>query len=313
MPEQLPPLTALRAFSAAARHLSFAKAADELHVTPAALSFQIKSLEEHLGAKLFNRLNRAVTLTEAGRILAPGTDEAFALLKTAWRSAKRQSLSNTLNVTAGPAFTAKWLAPRLIDFARAHPDIELRFVAGLRIMDFRRDEIDVAIRFGEKTYSDLTSVDLNAELVFPVMTPELANRYADLDALVQAPLIVDHSIDFLSPRCDWDNWFRAAGRQFFPSSGPHFSNADHAIDAALSGAGVVLGRSTLVAQDLASGRLVAPFDIAIKPQARFRLLCRPGAEERPAIAQFRDWVLGEMADEAGLFNHLDVVPVGATP
>ncbi len=310
MPEQLPPLTALRAFSVAARHMSFAKAADELHVTPAALSFQIKSLEDHLGAKLFNRLNRAVTLTEAGRILAPGTDEAFALLRAAWRNTKRQSQSNTLNVTAGPAFTAKWLAPRLIDFARAYPDIELRFVAGLRILDFDHDEIDVAIRFGEKTYPDLVSEDLNDELVFPVMTPELARRFSDLDALRQAPLIVDHSIDFLSPRCDWENWFLAARVKPPLSFGPHFSNADHAIDAALSGAGVVLGRSTLVARDLACGRLVAPFTKAIKPDARFRLLCQAGAQDRPSIARFRTWVQDEMAGEAGLLHPLDVVPLG---
>ena len=148
MLDRLPPLTALRAFEAAARHMSFAKAADELHVTPAALSFQIKSLEEHLGAPVFHRLNRAVELTEAGRALAPGISEGFQSLNAAWRTAQRLTNETTLMVTAGPAFTAKWLAPRFYEFARAHPEIDLRFSATLRNLDFGRDEVDVAIRFG---------------------------------------------------------------------------------------------------------------------------------------------------------------------
>ena len=148
MSDRLPPLTALRAFDAAARHMSFAKAAAELNVTPAALSFQIKSLEEHLGQPLFRRLNRAVALTEAGRVLAPGSADGFQTLSDAWRAARRLQDTRTLSVTAGPAFTAKWMAPRFYEFAKAHPEIELQFFAGLRIMDFDRDEIDVAIRFG---------------------------------------------------------------------------------------------------------------------------------------------------------------------
>ena len=147
MSDRLPPLTALRAFEAAARHMSFAKAAEELHVTPAALSFQIKSLEEHLGQPLFLRLNRAVRLTEAGRTLAPGVSDGFDTLTQAWRATRRLQNDTVLNVTAGPAFTAKWLAPRMYDFARAHPEIDLRFSATLRILDFERDDVDVAIRF----------------------------------------------------------------------------------------------------------------------------------------------------------------------
>ena len=123
MSDRLPPLTSLRAFEAAGRHLSFAQAAAELNVTPAALSFQIKSLEENLGQQVFRRLNRAVELTEAGRALLPGCTDGFEALRTAWRAAQRLNDTNTLTVTAGPAFTAKWLAPRLFDFAQAHPEI----------------------------------------------------------------------------------------------------------------------------------------------------------------------------------------------
>ena len=168
MDRRLPPLTALRAFDAAARHMSFAKAADELSVTPAALSFQIKSLEEHLGQPLFRRLNRAVELTEAGRALAPGAAEGFQALSAAWRAARRRQDDRTLTVTAGPAFTAKWLAPRLYEFAQTHPEIELRFSASLRMMDFDRDEIDVAIRFGYGPDPGLYALPLRREWITPV-------------------------------------------------------------------------------------------------------------------------------------------------
>ena len=242
MSDRLPPLTALRAFEAAARHLSFAKAAAELNVTPAALSYQIKSLEEHLGRPLFRRLNRAVELTEAGRTLSPGATEGFRLLAEAWRSLRRQADSDVLSVTAGPAFTAKWLAPRLFDFARAHPEIDLRFTASLRLMDFDRDEIDVAIRFGVGPDTGLYSLPLAREWVTPVMTPEMARDFPSPESLRDAPLIHDDSIAFLSPPCDWPAWFRAMGVDFTPEHGARFSQADHAVDAALAGAGVALGR-----------------------------------------------------------------------
>lgn len=309
MPDRLPPLTALRAFDAAARHLSFAKAAEELHVTPAALSFQIKSLERHLGQPLFRRLNRAVELTEAGRLLAPGTADGFAALTAAWRAARRLTDTQALTVTAGPAFTAKWLAPRMFDFAHAHPEIELRFTASLRLMDFERDEIDVAIRFGYGEDAGLYTLTLGHEWVTPVMTPELARRFATLEALKTAPLLYDDSISFLRPPCDWPAWFRAAGAPFTPESGVHFSQADHAVDAAKAGAGVVLGRRAMVVRDLAAGTLVAPFGLAIESQARFRFLCQKGAETRPQIAAFRDWILTEMDKTAYISDAMTIRPV----
>ena len=219
MSDHLPPLTALRAFDAAARHMSFARAAEELNVTPAALSFQIKSLEEHLGQPLFRRLNRAVELTEAGRALAPGASDGFQILSSAWRAARRLQDQRTLTVTAGPALTAKWMAPRLYDFAQAHPEIELRFSASLRIMDFDRDEIDVAIRFGYGPDPDLYALPLAEEWVTPVMIPDLAARYPTPESLTKAPLIFDESISFLDPPCDWPAWFRAVGIDFTPDHG----------------------------------------------------------------------------------------------
>lgn len=309
MPDRLPPLTALRAFEAAARHMSFAKAAEELHVTPAALSYQIKSLEEHLGEALFIRLNRAVELTEAGRTLAPGASEGFQTLVTAWRATRRLQDSSTLNVTAGPAFTAKWLAPRLYEFARAHPEIDLRFSATLRMMDFERDEVDVAIRFGYGPDAGVWSMPLSTEWFTPVMLPELAAKYPTPESLTEAPLIFDESTTFLSPPCDWPTWFRAMGVDFAPQHGPHFSGADHAVDAALAGVGVVLGRRAMVIKDIFEGRLVAPYGVALGTKAQFRFLCRNGTENRPQITAFRNWILAEIAKTTSVHQQLRIIPV----
>lgn len=312
MASQLPPLTALRAFDAAARHMSFAKAADELNVTPAALSFQIKSLEEHLGAPLFKRLNRAVELTDAGRALAPDAKAAFETLTNGWRAARRTQDHQSLTVTAGPAFTAKWLAPRLFDFAQEHPEIELRFSASLRLVDFARDDVDVAIRFGLGSDPGLYSLPLAEEWVTPVMLPEMVARHGTLEGLREAVLIVDESIGFLEPPTDWQAWFRAMGTN--PpdqSSGPRFSQADHAVDAALTGIGVALGRRALVIKDLAEGRLVAPFGKVLATGARFRFLCPEGAETRPQVAAFREWMLREIdktAHVAAQFEALERAP-----
>lgn len=294
--DRLPPLTALRAFEAAARHLSFARAADELNVTPAALSFQIKSLEEHLGTPLFHRMNRAVALTEPGRILAPGASDGFATLSAAWRAARRAVDETTLTVTAGPAVTAVWLAPRFYDFAQAHPEIELRFSAAVRMMDFDRDEIDVAIRFGTGPDTGLHADPLLPEYFTPMMTPDMAERFGTLEGLKTAPILHDDSVRFLEPPRDWAAWLTASGLTRGDMQGPRFSQADHALDAAIAGAGVVLGRTTLAAKALRDGRLVAPFEVALDTPASFRMLCQKGTEDRPRIKAFREWILAEIAD-----------------
>ncbi len=294
MIDRLPPLKALRAFEAAARHMSFAKAAEELHVTPAALSFQIKNLEAHLGQPLFRRLNRAVELTEAGRLLAPGASEGFERLSRAWSATNRLQDSRTLSVTAGPAFTAKWLAPRLFAFAQAHPEIELRFTATLRQLDFQRDEVDVAIRYGFGTDEGLHSEHLMNETITPMMRPDLAALYPTPASLQEAALLHDGSVDFMSQPADWTVWFRANGIAHVPVPAARFSQADHALDASLAGVGVLLTRTSLAAQYLANGQLVAPFEIGLTTQARFRFLCAEGTITRPQIAAFHDWLLAEI-------------------
>ncbi|GIT90078.1 LysR family transcriptional regulator [Jannaschia pagri] len=297
MPERLPPLTALRAFEAAARHLSFQDAAAELSVTPAALSFQIKSLEEHLGAPLFHRSNRKVDLTEAGLALSGPASEGFQALASGWRAAKRVLDSGLLTVTAGPAFTSKWLAPRLFAFAQQHPQIELRFAATLRMLDFATDDIDIAIRFGPTDSSGEERLHKAMEIeewVTPMMHPDLASQYPTPESLLTAPIIFDDSIAFLQNSVGWREWFAAAGLVADDLHGPHFSQADHAIDAAQSRAGVVLGRVSLAEASLRKGQLVAPFALALVPRARFRVLCPKGAETRPNTRAFLDWLGGEV-------------------
>ena len=295
MPDRLPPLTALRAFEAAARHMSFSKAAAELFVTPAALSYQIKQLEEHFATPLFRRLNRAVELTEAGHALRPGVAEGFGNLRQAARQVARLKNTNELTITAGPAFTAKWLAPRFYQFASAHPELDLRFVATLRAMDFHRDGIDAAIRFGASEPADLYSEVLADDWATPVCTPELADKVKRIGWLDIAPLLHDESVEILDPAPNWRRWAELSGMALDWTHGAHFTNADHAIDVALEGGGIVLGRIVLVQRYLATGRLVAPFRQAMRVGGQFRFVCPKGDETQSRIATLLAWLRAEIA------------------
>jgi len=270
-----------------------------LSVTPAALSFQIKSLEAHLGAPLFHRLNRRVVLTEAGHALAPHATEGFDALRTGWRAAQRQQESGVLTVTAGPAFTARWLAPRMFVFARAHPEVELRFAATLRILDFARDEIDVAIRFGvprSEGEPGLHQALAIREWMTPMMHPDMVADYPTPASLARATLVHQDDTALVDPPMDWPAWFRAAHIDApAAQQGPRFSQADHALDAAQAGLGVVLGRVSLADAALRQGALVAPFAEALVPEAHFRVFCADGAQDRPGIRAFLDWLAAEVA------------------
>lgn len=300
MSVSLPPLTALRAFEAAARHLSFADAAQELHVTPAALSFQIKSLEEHLGQPLFRRLHRAVVLTEAGRALEPELRVGFAALQRAWASARRSLQSQTLTVTAGPTFTAKWLAPRFYEFARTHPEIDLRFTACLRFVDFGVDDVDVAIRYSRQADPQLFSHTLFDEWVTPMMSPTIAARCVAPQDLLDEALLSQDDIVMVDPEITWATWLGAAGLPSPARTGARFSQSEHAIDAAISGAGVVLARASLAQMALRNGQLVAPFALALRIPTKCRFLCAKGTETRPDIAAFFEWIKREAETMAAI-------------
>jgi LysR family glycine cleavage system transcriptional activator len=237
-----------------------------------------------------------VELTEAGRALRPGTEDAFSLLISAWRSARRVNNTSSITVTAGPAFTAKWLAPRLYAFAQAYPDIELRFSAGLRMMDFERDEVDIAIRFGLGPDDGLFSTPIMREWVTPMMAPELAAAVKTPEDIKGLTLLHQDDVAFLNPNIGWRTWFKVHGLGDVPVSGPRFSQGDHAIDAALAGGGAVMGRISLAYKALREGRLVAPFGLSLRTQAHYRFLCPLGAETRPQTSAFLEWVREEAKD-----------------
>jgi len=290
--------------------MSFSKAAAELFVTPAALSYQIKQLEDHFGTKLFRRLNRAVELTEAGHALRPGVAEGFENLRQAARQVTRLQNTNELTITAGPAFTAKWLAPRFYHFASAHPELDLRFVATLRPMDFHRDGVDAAIRFGASAPPGLYSEVLADDWVTPVCTRDLAGKIAETGRLDAAPLLHDESIEILEPTPNWRRWAELTGMELDWTHGAHFSNADHSIDVALEGGGIALGRIVLVQRYLATGRLVAPFRQAMRAGGQFRFVCPKGDETQSRIATLLAWLRAEIAGIEKLADGMIFVDAG---
>ena len=291
--------------------MSFARAAEELHVTPAALSFQIKSLEEHLGQPVFHRLNRKVELTEIGALLAPGLSEGFTQISGTWGRERRIADQSQLTITAGPAFTSIWLAPRMFSFASEHPEIELRFSASLNLVDFDRDDVDIAIRFGQGDDPGLFSRTLVEEWMTPMMTPELAASVKTTDDMAKLPLVHDDLTAVLKPPIDWSSWFRAMGVPPPEMHGPRFNLADHAVGAALAGVGAILGRLTLTSDALRDGRLVMPFAETLRTGATYRLVCPDGTEKRPQVAAFIDWIEGQVRgfkdfDDTRRFVPLDV-------
>ncbi|MEM9139126.1 MAG: transcriptional regulator GcvA [Pseudomonadota bacterium] len=296
MPDRLPPLTSLRAFEVAARNMSFSNAAKELFVTPAALSYQIKQLEEHLGVQLFRRLNRAVELTEAGAVLFPAVTDGFESLKKGVRDVAKLSNEAVLTITAGPAFTAKWLAPRFFRFADAHPEFELRFVATLRNLDFDADGVDAAIRFGPQPDDRHYSEVLAEEWVTPVCSPGMVDTYLAEGRIDTTHLVHDESFDFLEQSPNWRAWAKATAAEGDFTHGTRFTNADHVIDVALEGGGVALGRLVLVARYLESGRLVAPLPVALHAGAQYRFVCPKGQEKTPRIATLLEWIREEISD-----------------
>ncbi|MFQ5545655.1 MAG: transcriptional regulator GcvA [Acidiferrobacterales bacterium] len=295
MERRLPPLNALRAFEAAGRHLSLTKAAEELHVTPAAISHQVKALEDYLGVQLFRRLNRALLLTDAGQACLPGLGEGFDRLAEAVTASRTRDEHRALAVTVPPTFGARWLLSRLDRFRAAHPGIDVRIDATDRLVDFGREEIDIGIRYGTGNYPELHVEPLMAEEVFPVCSPRLLEGPHALrqpDDLKAHTLLHGEWTTRAQP--DWSMWLLAAGvHDIDASRGPQFSLAGMAIQAAIEGHGVALAGSVLVADDLAAGRLVKPFDLSVPVSFGYYLVCAKTAVNRPRIIAFREWLIAE--------------------
>lgn len=297
---RLPPLNALRAFEAAARHLSFNAAAEELNVTPAAISHQIKALEADLGVKLFKRLNRAVRLTDAGQACLPGLRDGFERIAQAVARARQGDSVGLLTVTASPAVAAKWLVPRLERFHARHPAIDLRIDASMGLVDLVRDDVHVGLRYGSGNYPGLhTELLLRAE-VFPVCSPNLLKGKHPLrkpEDLRHYTLIHDET-STLDPRgLDWAMWLRAAGvTDIEAGRGLRFNQVALALDAAIGGRGVALARDVFAGDDLAAGRLVRPFGKSMPVDFAIYVVIPPPLLAAPKVKAFRDWLFEEAAE-----------------
>lgn len=302
MAAHLPPLNALRAFEAAARHMSFTKAAEELHVTAAAVSHQIRALEEDLGVRLFHRYNRAIELTPSARILLPGLSNAFAEIQGAIGRLRAHNDTGTLTVTTAPSFAAKWLVMRLHRFHEQHPQIDVRLSATDDLVDLAQGRFDIAIRFGAGSYPGLSSELLLRNEVFPACSPTLLQSDPPLerpDDLRRHTLLHDQTSEKEPLVPSWSMWLRAAGVSGVSTDhGLSFSNSYLAIDAAIAGRGVALTNSTIAAADIAAGRLIRLFSLGLPNRLAYYIVTLPGALERPKVKAFRDWLRRE-ADGTG--------------
>ena len=304
---RLPPLNALRVFEAAARHLSFKDAAVELHITQAAVSHQIKALEEYLGVELFRRAGRGVTLTDAARACLPKLREGFDSLASAVEMIREKGDAAELVITAPPVFTARWLMPRLADFSKRNPKVEVRVVSSSKMvdagaldtavmagtLDLRDDTSGVEIHLGLGEYPGYRSNRLFGVRMVVVANPELGNALKKPEDLAGHMLLHDDAMDLVAHANAWQKWLEAAGvaDRVDAAHGPHFSSNILSLEAASQKLGVALALRPLVNDDIASGRLVAPFDIEMKPIGSYYLVCPEVIAERPAVATFRKWLL----------------------
>lgn len=293
--KRLPPLMSLRTFEVVARHLSLIKAADELCVTPAAVSHQIRTLEAHLGLALFRRNGRSIILTDAGQACLPGIRDGFERLSDAISQLETLGEGGVITVSVAPSFAVKWLVPRLDRFQEQFPNVDVRVAASNQLANFANDNVDVAIRYGSGRYPDLEVERLLPEAIFPVASPELAARLKTPDDLASVTLVHDDSPDDDQSCPTWQMWLRAAGINDVDwNRGPRFTQSSLVLEAALHGKGVALAKATLAEADLKAGRLVrlfgdqTPIDFAyyiVGPQRKLKL---------PKVAAFIDWLRGEV-------------------
>jgi LysR family glycine cleavage system transcriptional activator len=299
MTARLPSLNGLRAFEAAARHLSFTLAASELNVTQTAISHQIRRLEEELGIRLFVRQNRALALTAEARDYLPGVRAAFNDLRLATDRLLRKDDDKVLTVSTLASLAAKWLLPRLTDFQEHHPGIDVRITTSTSLVDFQRDNVDAAIRYGRGQWAGLRADWLMADELFPVCSPSLLRGDKPLrcpEDLKSHMLL--HTSNANSD--DWRLWLTAAGlpADIARQPGITFDMIFMTIQAAIDGIGVAMGRTSYVQDDIAKGRLVVPFKIALPADAGFYLVAPEGRREAPKLAAFREWMIAATRNKA---------------
>ena len=296
MSKRLPPLNALRVFDSAARHLSFTKAAEELFVTQAAVSHQIKTLEEFLGLKLFRRRNRSLLLTEEGQSYYLDIKEIFSSINEATRKLLARSAIGALTVSLSPSFAIQWLVPRLSGFNQAYPGIDVRIQAVDREEDKLADDVDVAIFYGRGNWTGLRTDRLYAEYLIPVCAPSLLTGEKPLKTPSD---LIYHTLLHDTSRRDWQAYVRQLEiqNQINVQQGPIFSHSSMVIQAAVHGQGVALVNNVMARSEIESGRLVRPFQDVLVSKNAFYLVCQDSQAELGKIAAFRQWILSQAANE----------------
>lgn len=299
MSKRLPPLNALRVFDAAARHLSFTRAADELFVTQAAVSHQIKSLEDFLGLKLFRRRNRSLLLTEEGQSYFQDIKEIFSQLTEATRKLQSRSAKGALTVSLLPSFAIQWLVPRLSSFNSAYPGIDVRIQAVDREVDKLADDVDVAIFYGRGNWPGLRVEKLYAEYLLPVCSPLLLTG----DKPIKIPEdLATHTLLHDASRRDWQTYTRQLGLNLNVQQGPIFSHSAMVLQAAIHGQGVALANNVMAQSEIEAGRLACPFNDVLVSKNAFYLVCHDSQAELGKIAAFRQWILAKAAAEQEKFR-----------
>lgn len=318
MPLRLPPLNSLRAFEAAARHLSFKKAAQELHVTPAAISQQIKALEEHLEVSLFRRITRGLEPTEAGAKFLPKLREGFEAIAEAVESIRGHKEGKILRINVPPSLAAKWLAPKLHRFMNSHSDMDVRIAASMSLIDGHdaldsrsrhdEDDADIEIRFGSGNYPGFRIDKLFPVCLVPLCSPTLLEGEHPLhvpEDLRHHVLLHDDTLVLAPGKPGWEMWLKTAGvRGVDPTRGSHFSHASLALAAAVDGLGVAVNLSALAAEHIAAGHLVVPFEPRIPLTSAYYLVTPEAKKSDPNLAAFREWLLKEArAHETMCLDH----------
>jgi LysR family glycine cleavage system transcriptional activator len=305
------PLNALRAFEVAARHKSFSKAAEELHVTPAAISQQIKTLEDYIGTPLFHRLSRGIALTKAAESALPALNEGFSGVAEGMHRLRSGTDENRLDVWMAPSFASKWLMPRLNRFTAKHPEIDLRITASGDLIDqdstviqsqakhFHHKGVDIAIRFGDGHYDGCNVETLMPACVVPLCSPGLVPNIQQSrrqpEEILQHTLLHDET-DY-EGRPTWSDWLHKAGvKHDKPDSGLHFNHVSLALEAACDGQGVVLSLEQLARTDIERGRLVIPFDLRIKLESAYHIISLTNPDQNPGVNAFKQWLLDEAAN-----------------
>ncbi len=294
MAARLPSLNGLRAFEAAARHLSFTNAALELNVTQTAISHQIRRLEEELGLRLFVRQNRALALTPKAAEYLPGIRAAFQDLRFATDRLLRKDDDKVLTISLMTSLATKWLLPRLSGFQERHPQIDVRITTSSDLVDFRRGDVDAAIRYGRGQWKDLHADWLMADQMFPVCSPKLLEGKDGLkkpEDLARFTLL--HSSGYTD---DWRLWIAAAGLPSSIANNPSltFDLSFMTVQAAVDGIGVAIGHTAFVEDDIGNGRLVAPFDMILPEEAGYYFVTPQENARVPKIAAFREWLTATM-------------------